>query len=172
MEIGTLIQVDHEKQNQPYFYYQELIVSQYREYITFSPPNGFGYLLKRITMNYNTSTARAGSLYHNNPMLSVEFFDTIGTIARQSNPIAFNLISTPAGTVDTSPVLPLVAPVPLKGYRHFHKTLNYYWSNKDAVQLQITGQGFNDISNMHGLQLDLQILLEGIFIYIDNPEGE
>jgi hypothetical protein len=171
MDFTDTIDVDLQKQIQPYFVFRELKVTQYGQYINFTSPYGFGYLLRRLTMNYNNATSIAGVLHNLNPMLSVEFFDTVGVIARQVNPIAFNLISTPSGNTNTVSPVPLVLPVPLKGYRITHKILNYYWCFGNTVQLQITGAGFNDINDVTGSQIDLQILLEGYFIPEPKEKG-
>jgi len=152
------IDIDQQVQIQPFLYYKEIVVSNYRQFITFNQPYGYGFLLRYVTMNYNT-ISKTGLNFNNNPVLNVEFFDNVGSIARQISPVPFNMLSTPCGNVDTVLNTPISVPVPLKGFRLLHSLLNYYWPFGDAVQMQITGAGLTDLN-----QIALQIILEGYYV--------
>lgn len=167
-----IIDVQLVKQKQPYFIFFESGITDLQQIFSFTIPYGFGYLLRRLTADWNTINVAPAAL---EPIsLNLELFDTIGDLSRQKDPIPLNLISSPAGVPDTilsaaaGPGSPFYSGPggALRGIYSAHKTLNYYYAYGSTIQIRITGQDANTTPAIPGgnTNMVVQLVLEGSLI--------
>lgn len=129
----------------PFFIFKRLGGYHYREYFTYTLPNGYGYLLRRFV--YQCPEIRAPQNLITPPKF--EFFLTSLYQSRQVEPIPGQLFSSPGnhGIVNAAPnpvdndLLGFVLDAPCKKYE---KILNWFYPWNDTIRIDYTGPTSTD----------------------------
>jgi hypothetical protein len=140
------ISLDFARQAQPYFIFKRLNLTHYREYFTFQFDFGWNFLLRQFVAKWPEIPATVVFPNVQNPYLNFEFFCTGSIVkARQNTPIAGNQFS-----VGSRDVAAVAAPDPVDAdifsvcftatAPKYVKNLNWLYSYRDALRIDITGQ--------------------------------
>jgi hypothetical protein len=142
--LSEPIRVNLTKQLQPYLIYLRTALTHFREYINYTLPYGYGYLLRRVLANWPTVNP-AGVKYSGN--LRLEFMGVGTWKSRQIDPNPLSLFSSPAGQGDdlAGPGVRQYAGVGgavvfTSANRASWRILNYQYLFGDTFNLHVTGQ--------------------------------
>ena len=134
-EIGT---------SRSYWVGQRLDISHPIEFYSLTIDPGYIYLLRAVTVQWNTLSA--GVRPAPCPELALEFLAMSSIFPRQSSPVLASLLTTPAGR---NLVYPLTQPNgqvsmapagPINWPRGSRKILNFAFIENDTLQIKVSGQ--------------------------------
>jgi len=159
------INLEIAKQCLPYFIFQRIEFSHYREYFFQKIDHGYGYFLKRVIFRYpeRYDLLQAQVL---TPQINFEFFLKSYYKSRQVDPIPGRLLSTPSNHGVSG-----AAPLPVDnnifsvcftaGERKSYKRLDWLYPYSDTIEINITGQDAGMLSRTHQY---VDIVLDGYLV--------
>lgn len=135
MSAFSVIDLQQTTAIQPYYVFQRIAFVSAVEYVLYTVPTGYNYLLRRFCARWDARVAGAVGAY----MLSAEIFSTSRCLSRQREPVPIAALAGPGGECVSvlQPGAPLGISFDVQA-RKISKIVNIPFPYGDTLRLRIT----------------------------------